>query len=251
MTSTLGPSAPPYAAPGGTIYRPGDAFLYYPEKADWTGRDDLNKLGWTEIRARATQLRYNGKIDKFQQGQRDIRRILKQRTSEGDPDARSPDLPLNLDVLAVKPQWLCGTFAFHPMLGFSRKKQADSIAHGCASTICAIADHFDPGNQAHAVDVDLLRTWAQGRGIALEQLPARSDPKCSGALGFGPAPLSEAEQRQGFCWFRCADPKSGKRPVCPFHPKSAACCEGEELGQELLNIYRACGRRSTHQSRNS
>lgn len=221
-----------------------------PEKADWTGRDDLNRLGWTEIRARATQLRYNGKIDKFQQGQRDIRRILKQRTSEGDPDASAPDLPLNLDVLAVKPQWLCGTFAFHPMLGFSRRKQADSIAHGCASTICAIADHFDPGNQAHAVDVDLLRAWAQGRGIALEQLPARTDSKCSGALAFGPAPLSDEEQRQGFCWFRRADPKSGKRPVCPFHPRSAACCEGEELGQELLNIYAACGRRSTHLSRN-
>lgn len=28
--------SPPYAAPGGTIYRPGEAFLYYPEKADWT-----------------------------------------------------------------------------------------------------------------------------------------------------------------------------------------------------------------------
>jgi hypothetical protein len=28
--------SPPYAAPGGTIYRPGEPFNYYPEKADWT-----------------------------------------------------------------------------------------------------------------------------------------------------------------------------------------------------------------------
>ena len=28
--------SPPYAAPGGTIYRPGEPFLYYPERADWS-----------------------------------------------------------------------------------------------------------------------------------------------------------------------------------------------------------------------
>lgn len=220
-----------------------------PEKADWTHRDDLDKLGWADIRARAAQLRYNGKIDKFQQGQRDIRRILKQRASEDDADVRSSDLPMNLDVLAVKPQWLCGTFAFHPMLGFSRKNQADSIAHGCASTICAIADHFDPANKAHAIDVDSLRHWARGRGIALDQLPARSNAGAAGALAYGPAPLSEAEREQGACWFRNIDARTGRRPVCPFHPKSSACCEGDELGSELHHIYMACGRPETHQSK--
>lgn len=220
-----------------------------PEKADWSQRDDLEKLSWTKIRSRADQLRYNGKLDKFQQGQRDIRRILKQRASEGDPDVRAHDIPLNLDVLAVKPQWLCGSFAFHPMLGFSRKKQTESIAHGCASTICAIADHFDPGTKTHAVDPESLRNWARGRGIALDQLPVRVNPEAAGALGFGPAALTEDEQDQGFCWFRRADSKSGKRPVCPFHPKSAACCEGDEVAPELLKIYQACGLRHTHEAR--
>jgi len=218
-----------------------------PEKADWTARDDLCKLSWMEIRARATQLRYNGKIDKFQQAQRDIRRIIKQRASEGDPDVHSPDLPLNLDVLAVKPRWLCGTFAFHPMLGFSRKKQAESIAHGCASTICAVANHFDPANKNHAVDVESLRRWALGRGIALNQLPDRINTEV-GALGFGPISLSEDEQRQGFCWFRRADLKTGKRPICPFHPNNPACTEGEEVSPDLHNIYLACGRRKTHEA---
>ena len=220
-----------------------------PEKADWTRRDDLDKHCWTEIHARATQLRYNAKIDKFQQGQRDIRRILKLRAQEGDPDVKSADIPLNLDVLAVKPKWLCGSFAFHPMLGFSRKKQTESIAHGCASTICAVADHFDVENKAHAVDVDSLRNWALGRGIALEQLPARVNAEKGGALGFGPASLSDDEQEQGFCWFRRADPKSGRRPICPFHPKSAASFEGDEVSPELHKIYTACGSGHTHEAR--
>ncbi len=220
-----------------------------PEKADWTDKEDLEKLGWSKISARATQLRYNGKIDKFQQAQRDIRRIIKQRADEGDPDVAAPDLPLNLDVLAVKPQWLCGTFAFHPMLGFSRAKQAESIAHGCASTICAVADHFDPSNTAHAIDVGALRNWATGRGIALDQLPERANPECGGVLGYGPVRLSAGEQEQGACWFRRADPRTGQRPVCPFHPKSPACDEGGELDDELHKIYLACGRRKTHESR--
>ncbi len=222
-----------------------------PKKADWTGRDDLCKLSWMEIRARATQLRYNGKVDKFQKTQRDIRTILTHRAQENDPDVHAPDLPLNLDVLAVKPQWLCGTFAFHPMLGFSRKKQAESIAHGCASTICAVADHFDPGNKAHAVDAEQLRKWARGRGIALDQLPERVKTGNGGALDFGPASLTDDEQKQGFCWFRRVDEKTGKRPICPFHPNNPACTEGEEVSPDLHNIYHACGRRTTHEARKS
>ncbi len=193
-----------------------------PEKADWTGKEDLDKLGWSKISERATQLRYNGKIDKFQHGQRIIRRIIKQRSDEGDPDVQSPDLPMNLDVLAVKPQWLCGTFAFHPMLGFSRKKQTESIAHGCASTICAVADHFDPGNTAHAIDVNSLREWARGRGIALDQLPERIGAGRTGALAYGPANLTDNEQQQGR---PVGSGASIPRPTAPslsfHHPRSS------------------------------
>jgi len=219
-----------------------------PEKADWSTRQDLDKLGWPDIRSRATQLRYNSKIDKFQQGQRDIRRILQHRASQGDPDVHAPDIPLNLDVLAVKPQWLNGSFAFHPMLGFSREKQAASIAHGCASTICTVADHFAPDNQAHATDASELRQWARGRGIALDQLPSRIDLAQAGPLAFGPQPLTDTEQAQGQCWFRAADPATGHRPICPFHPQSPASTEGAEVSPELHKIYLACGRRKTHQT---
>jgi len=166
-------------------------------------------------------------------------------------DARKAILSDDVVVLAVKPQWLCGTFAFHPMLGFSRKKQTESIAHGCASTIGAVADHFDPDNTAHAIDADSLRKWAVGRGIALDQLPERIDPERSGALRYGPARLSDLEQQQGACWFRRADPQTGLRPVCPFHPKSPAASEGGELDEELHAIYLACGRRKTHEARSA
>jgi predicted acylesterase/phospholipase RssA len=220
-----------------------------PEKADWTEKEDVDRLGWAAINTRATQLRYNGKIDKFQRGQRDIRRIIKQRTAEGDPDVQSPDLPMNLDVLAVKPQWLCGTFAFHPMLGFSRKKQTESIAHGCASTICTVADHFHPGNTAHAINVELLRKWAIGRGIALDQLPERTNADAKGVFRYGPVELSAEEQEQGACWFRSVDPKTGRRPVCPFHPKSPACGGDSAVDEELHKIYLACGRRKNHEPR--
>ncbi len=219
------------------------------DKADWSQREDLDELSWTAIRSRAKQLRYNGKIGKFQQGQRDIRRIIAQRAAENDPDVLSHDLPLNLDVLAVKPRWTCGSFAFHPMLGFSRQKQTASIAHGCASTICAVADHFRPDNHTHAVDAEALRSWACGRGIALDQLPARIEPAGAGPLAYGPAKLSPAEQTEGACWFRTADPTTGKRPTCPFHAKSPAANEGEDVSPELQKIYLACGNASTHEAR--
>jgi hypothetical protein len=220
------------------------------DKADWSNRKDLDTLSWTEIRSRAAQLRYNGKIHKFQQGQRDIRRIIAQRHAEGDPDIGSHDLPLNLDVLAVKPSWTCGEFAFHPMLGFSRQKQTKSIAHGCASTICAVADHFQPDNQAHAVDSEALRKWGRGRGIAIDQLPERTTSSREGVLGFGPARLSPGEQSAGCCWFRRADPKTGKRPICPFHPRSPAAAADQEISPELQKIYFACGNPETHQASN-
>ncbi len=162
-----------------------------------------------------------------------------------------PIIPLNLDVLAVKPQWLCGTFAFHPMLGFSRKKQTESIAHGCASTICAVADHFDPGNKAHAVDVGSLRKWALGRGHRPGPI-ARSHAARSngGALGFGPASLSDDEQKQGCCWFRRADPKIGQtsRLSVPSQ-ESRLPPKARRSAPNLHKIYLACGRRNTHEAR--
>jgi predicted acylesterase/phospholipase RssA len=219
------------------------------EKADWTDRTDLASLSWKAIRARAKQLRYNGKIGKFQQGQREIRRIIQQRAAENDPDVHSLDLPLNLDVLAVKPRWVCGSFAFHPMLGFSRQNQTASIAHGCASTICAVADHFQASRQIHAVDSDALRRWAVGRGISLDQLPEREWEKAEGPLAYGPAPLTSAEQAEGQCWFRRPDPATDKRPICPFHAKSPAAGAGDEVSPELQKIYFACGNRATHEPR--
>jgi len=99
------------------------------------------------------------------------------------------------------------------------------------------------------VDVDALRRWAQGRGIALGQLPERIHTEAGGVLGFGPAKLSEEERKQGFCWFRKVDPLTGKRPICPFHRQSASCSDGDEVSGELQKIYNACGAKRNHEAR--
>src|SRR6266568_3092759 len=84
---------------------------------------------WPTLAMRARQFSYNKKLDWFTESQRDLRRIFVAAGSQ------APWTPLDLEVVTVKPRWLCGTFAFHPMLGFRRAKQAASIAHGCASTL--------------------------------------------------------------------------------------------------------------------
>jgi predicted acylesterase/phospholipase RssA len=87
---------------------------------------------WVLLKKRAGQIKYNRKIHDFEVAERDVRDVW-QRT--GLQRGERSDEPLDIEVVAVKPEWLCGTFAFHPMLGFSRQRQAASIAHGCAGTL--------------------------------------------------------------------------------------------------------------------
>ena len=97
---------------------------------------------WPALFARASELGYNSKLDTFERVERNLRdiyRTVRDRAPRADKEIK-PDLhidfePLNIEVVTIKPAWLCGTFAFHPMLGFRRRKQAMSIAHGCASTL--------------------------------------------------------------------------------------------------------------------
>jgi hypothetical protein len=86
---------------------------------------------------------------------------------------------------------------------------------------------------------------------SLGQLPERIHPEAGGVLGFGPAKLSEEEQRQGFCWFRKVDSATGKRPICPFHSQSASCAEKDEVSEELQKIYESCGARHNHVARDA
>lgn len=202
--------------------------------ADLTDPSKAAQLGeiindWTKLRERAAQLRHNKKVDRFIQFQKDIRQIR----------AASPlkDSPLtDIHPVCVKPQWLCGTFAFHPMLGFRKSEQAKSIAHGCASTF----------GQLHIEEERLgQRTscWWKNLGVNPASITAPSDPARPPML----TPATKTARRGG-CWFR-------NDALCPFSPEAmeSAKIAGEAIPpavfRDLALIYAVCGRKSTHRPR--
>jgi hypothetical protein len=130
-------------------------------------------------------------------------------------------VPLDLEVVCVKPQWLCGTFAFHPMLGFRREDQARSIAHGCKTTLEAM----------HAL--------------------GSSKPEWVNAWGIKPPDEFLTEPRmehktRGECWYR-----PGCR--CPFSKQgiedAAAPALAPNTKVALEHIYQLCAKRRTHARR--
>jgi len=170
---------------------------------------------WLALMTRARQLRYNQKIEKFAEAQTDFRAIY-EHLHPSDWDL------LDIEVVVVKPEWLPGTFAFNPMLGFRRSNQAASIAHGCASTLAELhrtaSKHPD---------------WASGWGVK-DQFDRQAVQN---------ERLVPTKHGENICWFR-----QGVR--CPF--SSASLREqhlAEETVNELAKIYDACGKRSTHQAR--
>ncbi len=191
---------------------------------------------WPTLLGRTRELGYNKKLDDFQEAQRALREIY----AETPEHHRRPSwTPLDLEVVAARPNWLCGTFAFHPMLGFRRAKQAASIAHGCASTLMELAEL----REAKTV------TWARAWGIDLDNLPKprAKDPRAR----FQRDPKADASL--GHCWFRPGVP-------CTFaasanvHPLSKHTIHevdkmdplSEHTIHEVDKIYRACGKLETH-----
>jgi hypothetical protein len=181
-------------------------------------RDD-----WPALVRRAGQLAYNEKLEIFARTQRNVRAVINARAERplGDDDWT----PLDLEVVSVIPRWLCGTFAFHPMLGFRRERQAASIAHGCAATLVTLA--------RAAPDDARARAW----GIDRTRLPQLAH---GGSGAVFPAP--QRPDRAGDCWFRPAVP-------CPFS-REAQATNGPpadpEVGAMIADIYARCGRAETH-----
>jgi predicted acylesterase/phospholipase RssA len=185
---------------------------------------------WPTLLGRTKQLGYNQKLDVYSLTQRDIRTIYNTASQVSGKECWTP---LNLEVVTVRPNWLCGTFAFHPMLGFRRAKQAASIAHGCATTLTRLA----------TLRGDLeTEQWAEAWGINLHTLPIKGTS------------LVPQDHGPGKCWFRAGID-------CPFSPQYLAKLKGravnkgglpeDELKQrtaiELKAIYHACGEAATHQ----
>jgi hypothetical protein len=194
------------------------------------------------LMSRAKTFTYNRKVDTYARVQRDIRRIY------GSHPKKSNAAPLDLHILAVKPKWLCGTFGFHPMLGFKRWKQAASIAHGCASTFGTLAAQ----NESQA---DWVASWRVGGLDDIDRAaitvrkkePARSEAaREPGHVEFEYTLTPQSGHKpDGTCWFR-------KTALCPFSRKaleSVHWSEPKERGamlRELPNIYRACGIQRNH-----
>jgi hypothetical protein len=114
------------------------------------------------------------------------------------------------------------------MLGFRRSRQAESIAHGCASTLLAL------GKLVHEQP-----TWAQGWGIDPTQVPVQSYVQPSDPYEV----LKQDSAPAHRCWLR-------PQIDCPF---GRARVEGLGLPRqtvaELENIHLACRRYATHQRR--
>src|SRR5262249_54269306 len=96
------------------------------------------RRNFLQVRARAKTFQYNRKIDSYGSVQRRLNGLYEQHHAH----LTGPE-PLSLAVIAVKPKWLCNTFGFHPMIGFRRRYQQQSIAHGCASTLAHLWNETD------------------------------------------------------------------------------------------------------------
>jgi hypothetical protein len=189
---------------------------------------DETAASWPLHTRLARQMTYNQKLGQFQSVQRNIRSILAETGGGGAATAGGAP-PLDLEVLAIIPRWLCGTFAFHPMLGFRRARQAESIAHGCATTIVGL-QRMQSGRQQDG--------WFSAWGISIQE---PHNPRASASL----TPWRAARSSDGECWFR-------KGATCPFSPTAleAQFSLPERTRQELADIYAACGDRSTHRWEN-
>ncbi|GEM_PF-1016024 len=187
---------------------------------------------WPRLLGRTKELKYNSKTDIYCSAQRNFRAIHAQVCKEfGAWEAAGALVePIDVEVVTVKPKWLCSTFGFHPMLGFRQEKQARSIAHGCAATLVRFAS--------------VERNYLEGWQIGGEDLPkATSFPEARTHWE------SLKSRRPGACWLR-------PDKTCPFS-KAHLEVQNQHLpeGQkpldrhtinELARIHRFCKEPKTH-----
>ncbi len=184
---------------------------------------------WLSLWKRTKRLSYNQKLKIFEYAEQAVRRIW------GPAGQAAPDdfEPLDLEVLTVRPRWLCGTFAFHPMLGFRRLFQARSIAHGCASTLIRLDGYRRIPNRER---------WAgpDGWGVDLERLPKVD--RLNGRATFEPQKPTNGRAK-GSCWFRPELP-------CPFSRHSQGTSTKDPHTRFALDrIHQQCGLQETHASK--
>jgi hypothetical protein len=188
---------------------------------------------WQQVLRRVKELHYNRKIGMFESAQADFRKIV---SVHGSPSTWQP---LDMNVLTVVPQWLCGTFAFHGMLGFRYYKQAANIAHGCAMTFATLQMlQKEPYAETYGLDFE---NWKRDAFV-----DGQVNPEFLKKLN-----RDGAKGKPGDCWFR-----SGSR--CPFSTEAIAAANRgisnpekrpflAETARVLPMIHDYCRRRETHE----
>jgi predicted acylesterase/phospholipase RssA len=222
------------------------------------GALDRLRCYWPALWRRSKALGYNQKLTTYANTQQVMRGFAAIRPypdfdPSEPPAAKRPFVPVDLEVVCVKPRWLCETFAFHPMLGFRREEQARSIAHGCASTLLELARYrYTPAlegevpngastEQTEAERAEAHEHWLEAWGVALAKLPPRT-------IAMRDEPFEPVRGTAGDCWFR-----PGVR--CPFAPPDPTRpAEGEprlpeDTARAVGRIYHLCGERRTHAPR--
>ncbi len=190
---------------------------------------------WMDVSERAKRIRYNQKADSFAKAQADFRQIHDHRVRSGLQPIWSP---VDLEVQIVKSRWLCGTFAFHPMMGFRRERQAASIAHGCASTLARLflRKRTTP------------KSWGDSWGLRLEDF-AEETVRYETCDATAPPVLTPQESpAPGQCWFR-----TERASWCPFSRQRLERLlpddrPSAQVVEAIDSIYQACGKPATHRA---
>jgi predicted acylesterase/phospholipase RssA len=194
---------------------------------------------WIALQRRAKQLGYNTKLDTYEFAERSLRTIH-EFARRDNPDATSRERkPVGIHLLAIKPNWLCGTFAFHPMLGFRRINQARSIAHGCATTLMRFSQLNDGETKPY------LAAW----GVSETDIPSAK----SWTTAFEGIDPARQEIEAGRCWLT--------KKACPFSETSMKKnrdtlknsgdendlrLPSDKFIVEVSKIHRVCSLQSTH-----
>jgi hypothetical protein len=128
------------------------------------------------------------------------------------------------------------------MLGFRRRRQAESIAHGCASTLATLHHKAGtaPWTQWSAVWGIKLGTFKSETADGLELRPSRAT----------------TDTKAGECWFRRGCPCPFSRPILDglhfddstSHSPGRVNARRQALISEVSSIYEHCGKDKTHQT---
>lgn len=200
-----------------------------------SGNAETCQRNWQEVARRVKELHYNRKIKMFDGAQAGFRKIV----SASPISQPSSWQPLDLNVLTVMPKWLCGTFAFHGMLGFRYYKQAASIAHGCAMTLVTLQTlQKESYARAYGMRIEDWKTNASENG--------RINPEFLRKLN-----SDGVKGKPGRCWFR-------SESLCPFSVEAIAAANRgasdsvnrpflDETAKVLPMIHEYCRRPETHE----